>query len=339
MAQLKVTSWNIEHMRRLFETGGSNATQSKRRRRRAGVADEIRAIDPDVLCVVEGPSSAADMSSFCSDDLGGAWTLVEAGDGQYGIRGSQWVWFLVKPHLAGSAALLPVDTFKEFAGASWSVHYWGDFDEETHRHYRQPQTLVLDWLGERIEFVGLHLKSKFVQRGKSEWNAGGKRQQNFIRKAIKARIKLTTEAVNVRAYIDRKFAQRDDPCILVMGDLNDGPGKEHFEENYLFFDLLSNIQGDVFFARRFLNHALFDFNEDLRWTVKFKDFIDESRKEEILLDHILFTQPLVDGSKPFVIGPGAGRVEHEVHELVNAALPKSAKTSDHRPVSVTISQR
>lgn len=337
MPQLKVTSWNVEHMSRLFETGGSSAAQSRRQRRRAGVADEIRRIDPDVLCVLEAPAAAADMRAFCSDDLGGGWSLVEAADGEYGIRGTQWIWFLVKPHLAASAALLPVDTFRQFAGGSWTVHYWGDFDAETHRHYRHPQTLVIDWLGERIEFIGLHLKSKFVRRGKSDWDAGGTRREEFIRNAIKARIKLTTEAANVRQYIDRKFAQRPDPCIFVMGDLNDGPGKEHFERNYLFFDLLSNIQGDVFFARRFLNHALFDFSEGLRWTVRFDDFIDEDRPREILLDHILFTQSLVDGSKPFQIHARAGLVEHEVHELVNAALPKSAETSDHRPVSVTLS--
>lgn len=51
------------------------------------------------------------------------------------------------------------------------------------------------------------------------------------------------------------------PAIFVMGDLNDGPGKEPFEERYLYFDLISNVQGDVFWARRFLNHALFDFRE------------------------------------------------------------------------------
>jgi hypothetical protein len=29
-------------------------------------------------------------------------------------------------------------------------------------------------------------------------------------------------------------------------------------------------------------------------------------------------------------------VEHEIHELVNAPLPKSARTSDHAPVSVRV---
>ncbi len=337
MTNLKITSWNIEHMARLFETGGSDSTQARRARRRAAVAGEIRALDADVLCVIEGPSSAPDMRAFCANDLSGGWFLVEAADGEYATRGTQWIWFLVKTHLVDSASLLPIATYKEFAGASWTVHYWGDFEQQTHRHYRHPQTLVLDWLGERVEFIGLHLKSKFVRSAKSDWNAGDERRQKFIRNAVKARIKLATEAANLRNYINHKFAQRADPCIFVMGDLNDGPGKEHFEKFYLFFDLLSNVQGDVFFARRFLNHALFDFDDDLRWTVQFEDFVDPARNPHILLDHILFTQPLVDGSKPFEVKPGAGLVEHETHELVNAPLPGYARTSDHRPVSVVLS--
>jgi hypothetical protein len=339
MQQLKLTSWNIEHMSRLFESGGSAATQQKRQRRRASVADEIRQLDPDVLCVLEGPRDVADVKAFCAGDLGNIWSVVEAADGNYATLGSQWIWFLVKQHLAGNASLLPIDTYNTFAGASWKVHYWGDLAEESHRHYRHPQTLVLEWLGERIECIGVHLKSKFVQRGQSDFNSGDQvRVSNFIHAAIKARIKLTTEVANVRGYIDRKFQQLPDPCIFVMGDMNDGPGKEYFERQYLFFDLLSNLQGDVFFARRFLNHALFDFADGLRWTVEFEDFVDPERNPHILLDHILFTQPLVDGSKPFRIEAGAGLVEHEVHELVNAALPKSAATSDHRPISVTLSE-
>ena len=122
MTALKITSWNIEHMSRLFETDGSASAQAKRARRRAAVADEIRALDSDVLCVLEGPAAVDSLRTFCAQDLGGGWSVVEAADGNYGTRGSQWIWFLVKPALAGGASLLPVDTFKEFAGASWTVH-------------------------------------------------------------------------------------------------------------------------------------------------------------------------------------------------------------------------
>ena len=161
-------------------------------------------------------------------------------------------------------------------------------------------------------------------------------RQEFVREALKARVKLATEAANVRAYIDAKFAQTPNPAIFVLGDLNDGPGKEFFERQYLFFDLVSTLQGDVFFARKFMNHALFDFAHELRWSVRFDDYVDPARDPCILLDHILFTQGLVDGSLPLRVEPGAGFVEHEVHALVNAGEPANRKSSDHAPVSVWI---
>jgi hypothetical protein len=173
-----------------------------------------------------------------------------------------------------------------------------------------------------------------VTDGAALWRAGGRTRGRFVRESMRARIKLATEAANVRAYIDRRFEQVESPAIFVLGDLNDGPGKELFEEQYLFFDLLSNVQGDVFFARGFLNHALFDVPDHLRWSVQWRDFIEPAREPKILLDHILFTQALVDGSSPWRVRAGAGRVEHEIHEDVSAE--GGAFTSDHRPVSVVV---
>ena len=49
-----------------------------------------------------------------------------------------------------------------------------------------------------------------------------------------------------------------------------------------------------------------------------------------------FTQGFVRGTKKPKINPGAGLVEHVIHEKVNAGLKKSLVTSDHRPVSIEI---
>lgn len=332
MGTIKITSWNVEHMERLAQPDLSASV----RRRRDAVVQELRALAPDILCLLEGPKGEAAIDSVASDLLGGEWVPVKAQSGAYATLGSQWIWFLVRPPLAERCSLLPVATWDAFAGGSWPCHLWGEFDAIQHRHYRHPQVLVLDWNGFRVEFIGLHLKSKFVNQGERMWQAGGDDQREFIREALRARVKLTTEASNVRAYIDAKFQQSVEPAIFVLGDLNDGPGKEYFEDQFLFFDLISNIQGDIFAARRFLNHALFDFPDELRWTVQFEDFVDPARNPRILLDHILFTQGLVSGALPWRIDARAGLVEHEIHDLVNASLPLSLKTSDHKPVSVVV---
>jgi hypothetical protein len=106
----------------------------------------------------------------------------------------------------------------------------------------------------------------------------------------------------------------------------------------LFHDLISNLQGDIFFAERFLNHALFDFPDHLRWTVQFDDLIDPDRPREILLDHIMFTQALSgNGRGPLRVPPKGGLVEHEIHERIASLFP--GRLSDHRPVSVKLVER
>lgn len=332
MGTIKITSWNVAHLDRLTK----DDLDEDDLKRRDAVVREVQELSPDVLCLLEGPEGEEGIDRISNDLLGGEWIAVKAPDGEYATRGEQWVWFLVREEHKDRASLLPVTTWDAFAGGSWKVHLWGEYEEDDHRHYRHPQVLVLDWDGFRVEFVGLHLKSKFVNRGESMWKAGGKEREEYVREALEARIKMATEATNVRAYVDAKFEQVPNPAIFVMGDLNDGPGKEYFEEQFLFFDLVSNLQGDVFWARRFLNHALFDFPGHLRWSVRFKDFVQPERDPLILLDHILFTQGLVDGSLPWKVESHAGKVEHEVHDLVNATLRRDAITSDHRPVSVLV---
>lgn len=331
---LKVTSWNVEWLDKLFDS-----IDSKKQKRIDAIKKEIFDIDADVLCMLEGLKGETKIDAFCLDILEGKYVAVKTTGNDYKIQGRQWIWFLVKIELKDKASLLPTRVYDEFSNATWDVHYWGDFETFKHKHYRHPQVLILNWMETRLELIGLHTKSKFVQSGKSSWDAGGEKRKTFIKDAIKARIKMTTEVANVRDYINTKFEQVANPAIIVMGDLNDGPGKEFFENQYIFFDLLSNLQGNVFEAERFLNHALFDFEDNLRWTVHFKDFIDQDRNPKILLDHILFTQSLVDGSLPIIIESKAGCVEHEIHDLINASNPKYAHTSDHKPVSVVISKK
>jgi hypothetical protein len=336
MGELKITSWNIKKLETLLAPT-TNATKKRHNEKRLkAIDDQIKEMSPDILCVVEGPTPQR-IDTFTHDVLADEYTAIKSPDNNYSITGTQWIWFLVKSNLAQHCHLLSPQVWDDFTNKNWEVHYWGDFDSEQHEHHRHPQVLVLDWNGQRVEFIGLHLKSKIVSPDQKQmWENGGDDRKEFIRIAIKNRIKLATEATNVRGYIDAKFNQIENPAIFVMGDLNDGPGKEYFERQYLFFDLLSNIQGDVFFARKFLNHALFDYDENLRWSAAFENFVEPQRNSEKLLDHILFTQGLVDGSLDLKVKPKSGFVEHEITELIRSQNFKYAWPNDHRPVSLKV---
>ncbi len=412
---LRICTWNIGWFGQLLKGFTRTIpTRSRRVTSAAGralqtqqkeqIAEEIRRIDPDVLCIQEGPSTGnvQRLEAFCTDFLEGRWTVITrpAGD-SWLISGSQAIYFLVRtsrldalqPRLLAQSAWEEatelesrIDPMEEGSGEhkrKWPIIHplfkpgtvdaldepdMGDggegdapatLDDKEHSHWRHPQVLVLTIDGRRVDLVGCHLKSKFggddygkagELRQKAE--AGGRISaahkaliQSVEQTAVESRIKLSTEISNVRFYLENRFRNEPHPAVFVLGDFNDGVGKEVFERKYLFHDAISNLQGDVFFARRFLNHGLFDFSqgdgENHRWSATFFDVWDPRRKPEILLDHIVFTQGVV-GEEAIArtglrVGAGAGRVEHEIHNAVNAVFDREEDhTSDHRPVTLDI---
>ena len=348
---------------------GETPSLAEAQTRMDALADLVARIDPDILFLCEAPKDPDHTQAFVQAVLPDYDLITRPPGDEYHVQGDQWLWFLMKKPLADQLTpdLLPVGTWRAFAAESsetikpngtWSVAIprlrdFGDVkdvpvsERASHKHYRHPQVLRFEFGGVRHEVIGCHLKSKFVKRKPRrrrddesfEDYVQLKTVQRYLAQSHEARVKLTSEAMNLRAYIDHRFSLEADPSIFVVGDINDGPGKELMEREYLLHDMISNLQGEVFFAQRFLNHALFDQPQSLRWTVRFDDLIDPARDEHILLDHILFTQALTgSGTSPLRVPAGGGRVEHLAAEETAAAFGPSA-ISDHRPISVQMVTR
>jgi hypothetical protein len=345
----KVSTWNIEWLGNLLrdidDMRKSVAHRLRLQRRLEGIYQAITEISPDILCITEGPSGEDAIDKFTSG-LPGYSTVKRAPGEPYHQRGQQWIWFIIRDHLAPEASLLPIKVWHEYTEAAsperehkvrWPIHRWGVIDTSAHSHYRHPQVLVIILAGIRVELIGGHFKSKLTKMGNFS-SADPETRRAYIETTIENRIKLGTEAQNVRYYIDQRFRQEPSPAIMLLGDLNDGPGKELFERQFMFFDLLNNLQGDVFEAEKFLNHALFDHPDHLRWTVYFRDRIEPNRDPHILLDHIMFTQALVRDQIPLRIRRHAGKVEHEIFDRINALLPSGIRLSDHKPVSCIVTE-
>jgi hypothetical protein len=98
MAKLKIVSWNIEHLERLLKPELS----TNELRRKEAILSEIRQLDPDIFCLLEGPAGEANIQRVCDEMLDGAWLPVKAGDGIYDEKGTQWIWFLVRQPRAKS---------------------------------------------------------------------------------------------------------------------------------------------------------------------------------------------------------------------------------------------
>jgi endonuclease/exonuclease/phosphatase family metal-dependent hydrolase len=343
---LKITTWNIEHASELVAANPSTDVLSRRQR----IKETIESINPDILCIQEGPKGEKAIDGFSKKVLDQKYLPVllrQNGDAlgkqdkEYSTQGEQWIWFLAKPEIAQNCRLQSPTVWKSFTGVDeWIVHFWGQEKSTPHSHYRHPQVMIYSvGEGKEIEIIGVHLKSKINQEPIKR-DTNGELIGDYLAEALKARVKLATEAGNVREYVRAKFEQVEFPGILLMGDCNDGPGKDLFEDKYLFFDLISNLQGDVMISERFFNHALFDFAANLRWTAKYRDATADppipASKNPLLIDHILISQPLCRGQLPLVANEKAGKVEHEAYERCNAGAKESNRSSDHRPVTLKL---
>ncbi|MHC5652669.1 endonuclease/exonuclease/phosphatase family protein [Stappia sp.] len=372
MQSFKFTTWNIEHADKLIDdlADADPSKRAKAEARREAITAEIAAIDPDILLICEGPNGEARAEDFFGAVAPGHAVVTRGGGerGDYGMQGTdattgrQWIWFLIRKGVDISGELLHLDRWQalvaansggEHAGGRWDVSYprfAGDtlsYDiDRNHSHWRHPQVLLATVGGHRLEIVGAHLKSKFTRvRGTGDPTDPHYFADNpkLVAELVKARTKITTECADVRHYIDARFEAETGVPIIVAGDLNDGPGKERIERRFLYHDLISTLQGEIFFARRFLNHALFDAVEEERWSVFFRDALDPGRDPRILLDHILFSQSFTGNrqvpSFAYRAREGGGCVEHEIHHAVTGTRPAYAMTSDHKPVSMIFDRR
>lgn len=290
--------------------------------------------------MLEAPNSESGIIAFCRDVLANKWKPILLNNDDYQIKGSQGIWFLVRDSLVSQCKLQSPSVWQSYVGhKSWPVHYWGKSQEKSHSHYRHPQVLIFTTDDDQeLEIIGQHMKSKINRN--TVWLDKDKRvlTPKYVNEALKARIKLATEARNIRAYIDARFEQTSEPAIVVLGDANDGIGQDHFEEKYMFFDLISNLQGNVMHSERFFNHALFDYPEKLRWTAKYSNPITGKKAKDnpLLIDHIIMSQALVNGSFPLQVKSGAGKVEHLAFDRGNSGATAKRITSDHRPISITL---
>jgi hypothetical protein len=352
MDTFKLCAWNIENSDRIVQEDGGQRPQDEHRL--DAIAEEPREIDADILMISEGPNGEARAKAFFTR-VAPEYELVirsSANRRDYGIvNGSQWIWFLIRRNIPITGTLLHLDRWRALTGPAWGDQRPGTkwevsypvFSADastlrfhvpgTHEHHRHPQVLQVaidlgDNRVQHLEIIGCHLKSKINRispKGDPYAPDFFDQQPELVASVMTSRIKLTTEATDVRHYIDGRFLSEPDAAIIVVGDLNDGPDKERIE-------------------RRFLNHAPFDFDDSARWSYDLKrDRLDPARNPRILLDHVMFTQSLTGADRPGAAAlrarSGGGKVELEVYPRVAARRPRTAQTSDHRAVSMVFDRR
>src|SRR5262245_31531485 len=254
MPKLRVASINGEWMNSWFTADGDptaflpkfklpGESQFNSTSKTAGrLAAVIRAIDPDILALQEAPSRKEELDLFISAHLAGAGGPLYGGIlGDSG--GAQKLALLYKPSSV-SASLTPsasISTLLE----TWLSDVDGDMLLEPYEFTRKPLVVDIQAGANRMQLIVMHTKSNFVNQGQSLWEDPARRQE-YVVAALKARRRNATEGMRARKYMDEQIVADSTARMMVLGDLNDGPGLDYFEENYLAHNVTDILVGSAF---------------------------------------------------------------------------------------------
>lgn len=345
MPKLRVASINGEWMNSWFTADGTPAaflptfklpgeSQSNATSKTAGrLAAVILAIDADILALEEAPSRKEELDLFIITHLSGS-----AGPLYTGILGdaggAQKLALLYKPGSV-TASLTPSATIKTLLDP-WTADVDGDMLVEGYEFTRRPLVVDVQAGTHQLQVIVMHTKSNFVNQGQALWEDPAHRQE-YVVAALKARRRNATEGMRARKYLEERIVADPTARTVLLGDLNDGPGLDYFEENYLAHNVTDILVGSAFQPEWLFDHAQHDVPPADRYTAVFDDFVENVKKKKLLLDHILLSPTLI-GTTGLRKVPHSGTIHHAEYnaQVKNTGTKREERPSDHRPVSVEL---
>ena len=301
------------------------------------VANLIRALDPDVLTIEEGPSSIKEMNLFIETYLSDNNVPLFDSFGGFGFRDTQRNYALVKRCGNFKNARLAADNLSKGLEDPWDADIDGSLELKKYEFTRVPLVIEgeIGANNDILKIVTLHTKSKYVYQGMTLWRSEDPaKRRKYIRMSIENRRRIATEAMRIRNYLDDLLENNLNEYVIVNGDFNDGPNLDYFENYYLYHSVTDIILGSTFNPERIFNHGfIHSVPANERYTVVFEDFVDPTRTSQILLDHIILSPAM----KCLVTDSGIAHKEYEAQEKSGAGVKERERfPSDHRPVYVVL---
>ena len=337
---LRLATYNVEWFTKLFDKNGrflNNNSQSARydatkAQQFAAIGHVFQALDADGIMIIEAPDSSDQRSSTTALENFAQHFSLRARRAVVGFVSDtkQEIAFLYDPDrlvaqhmpLGGDDPNTPAPRF------DLELSYGTHSPKNIIRFSKPPLELTLKTLdGTALSVIGLHAKSKAVRHRAH--------QAAHLRQAIQNRRQQLGECFWVRARVDQLLAQ--DQSVIVMGDLNDGPGLDEYEQIFGYSGVEVILGHD-----RSQTHQLFDphaVQDTALWghlpPVSSRFWLqDQQAYDAAMLDYILVshnirkTQPL-------------WRIWHPLYDpviLQDPALVQALLTaSDHFPVSIDLS--
>lgn len=179
--------------------------------------------------------------------------------------------------------------------------------------------------GTRLRLIGAHLKSKAPH--------GARNEQEAMRLSIQNRRKQLAQAIWLRKRIEAHIGKGE--SVILMGDLNDGPGLDHYE------DLFGKSSVEIVLGEEASTDALFDPHARMGLRRRLgpmptsaRFYISEKKRYlQALLDYIMVSQDL-RAKRP------SWRIWHPFDDpdcwLVPELREALLVASDHFPVTLDI---
>ena len=326
---IRVCTYNVEWFAKLFDENNQPLAKAKSRKRLSAIKTVLTAVDADLFGIVEAPNTTTTTGRRSTTEALMKFAAAENLRLDKAIIGfpsagrqELALWYDSSKLSVGHD---PGGSPKNKSNPPFDRPFQQDTDEdrikEIYEHHRPPLEAKVKVLGgAEFHVLLVHAKSKGIFRAVD--------LVRLQRESERNRRKLLAEAYSIRRRVDDWLdAGRD---FLVMGDVNDGPGMDFYEQ--LFGrSALEIIMGDVFQPDRILrNLAGRPRWGDFGWRPSSARFRDRMTHDhiDVLIDHVLHSPNLkVSGHRiwnPFELEE-AKPIERE---LLDA--------SDHFPVSVDL---
>ena len=241
----------------------------------AKLAGMIKELDADVIALQEGPSRQEELALLCTDFLNANGSAASKYSCLLSDHGGQQHVGLLWRSAKLKASLVPRDkTLDQSLLGEWEADADGDAVLDLYGFTRHPLVCNLEIDGETAQIIVAHLKSNFVNRGESMWN-------NPNAPRLRARGNQEPSPHRDRINEDPAVPHEDSPAaapqarVIVLGDLNDGPGQDYFEEKYLAHNVTDILVGSAYQPGLAMIHAQRDVPEAQRYTAVFDDFVEQ----------------------------------------------------------------
>lgn len=339
---MRIATYNVEWFSSLFDRNNqlyddgewSSRYQVTRREQTAAIGRVFQALDADAVMIIEAPDQNKRQSTVQSLETFAAHFELRTTDAVMGYSNEtqQEIALLYDPNVL-QARHDPRGAFSGPEGASGAPRFDGallidldiDATEDLVVFSKPPLELSIETAnGFAFHMIGAHLKSKAPHGAKSD--------AEILKFNIANRRKQLAQAIWLRGRIDEHL-EAGTP-LMVLGDLNDGPGLDEFEDLFGRSSVeivLGNEPSRMLYdphARRALGPKLAPTPTTARFWIR-----PEKRFLQALLDYIMV-------SDPFNARNPSWRIWHPLDDPECWQTPglrdALVTASDHFPVSIDI---